>query len=65
VFWHAGTSDVDDPKIDWLDNRHLRIVYHTRISDADHCETHLAGITIVCKAERWDWDTASPPAPKP
>ena len=65
VFWHAGPSDVDDPKIDWLDNRHLRIVYHTRISDADRCEAHLADITIVCKAESWAWDTASPLAPKP
>lgn len=57
VFSHFGTSGVDDPKVEWLDNRHLRIAYHARLSDgADKCETHLVDITIVCQAEIWDWD---------
>jgi hypothetical protein len=65
VFWHAGPSTFHDPKVDWPDNRHLRIVYHARVGDADQCESHLADIAIVCKAEDWDWDTASPRVPQP
>jgi hypothetical protein len=65
AFWHSGPSTFDDPRVDWLDNRHLRIVYHTRSGDPDHCESHLADITIVCKAEVWDRDTTSPRVPEP
>ncbi len=65
VFWHGAPSTFDDPKVDWLDTRHLRIVYHARVGDLDHCESHLADIAIVCKAESWDLDTASPGLPKP
>jgi hypothetical protein len=65
VFWHFGSSAFDDPKVDWQDSHHLRIVYHARAGDDDHCESHIADIAIVCKAESWDWDTASPRVPAP
>jgi hypothetical protein len=48
VFWHQGPSWFDDPKIDWLDNQHLRISYHARLNDPQHCEHQLEDITIVC-----------------
>jgi hypothetical protein len=53
VFWHAGSSALDDPKVDWQDTHHLRILYHARASDGDECVSHLADIAIVCKAESW------------
>jgi hypothetical protein len=60
VFWHGGPSSFDDPRVDWLDNRHLRIEYHARGGDSDHCEGALADIAITCIAESWDWDATSP-----
>jgi len=48
VFWHQGPSWFDDAKIDWLDNQHLRISYHTRSDDPQHCDQQLDDITIAC-----------------
>jgi hypothetical protein len=48
IFWHQGPSWFDDPKIDWLDNQHLRISYHARQDDPQHCEHQLEDITIAC-----------------
>src|ERR1035438_1231168 len=28
VFWHSGPSWFDDPQMEWLDDRHLRVTYH-------------------------------------
>jgi hypothetical protein len=50
VFWHQGPSWFDDAKIDWVDNQHLRISYHTRPDDPQHCERQWEGITILCTA---------------
>jgi hypothetical protein len=49
VFWHQGPSWFDDPKLEWLDNQHLQISYHSRPDDPQHCDQHLRDITIVCK----------------
>jgi len=49
VFWHQGPSWFDDPKLEWLDNQHLQISYHSRPDDPQHCDEHLRDITIVCK----------------
>jgi hypothetical protein len=48
IFWRQGPSWFDDPKIDWLDNQHLRISYHARQDDPQHCEHQLEDITIAC-----------------
>lgn len=53
VFWHAGPSDFDDPKIEWIDNHHLHITYHTRQGDPQHCEKQSGDISIVCTALPW------------
>jgi len=50
VFWHQGPSWFDDPKLEWLDNQHLQISYHSRPDDPQHCDQHLRDITIVCKS---------------
>lgn len=62
VFWHAGPSWFDDPKIEWLDNRHLRITYHTRTDDPQHCEQQAGDIAVACIASPWpDSPTAGQP----
>jgi hypothetical protein len=53
VFWHEGPSWLDDPKIEWLDNRHLRISYHTRPDDPQHCEQQVWNIAVVCISSPW------------
>jgi hypothetical protein len=53
VFWHGGPSWFDDPKIEWLDNRHLRITYHTRRDDPQHCEQKMGDIAVACISSPW------------
>ena len=53
VFWHSGPSEFDDPKIEWLDNRHLRITYHTRRDDPQHCEQKMGDIAVACISSPW------------
>jgi hypothetical protein len=53
VFSHAGPSYFDDPKLNWLDNRHLVIAYHTRADDPQTCRHELADIVIMCEAIPW------------
>jgi hypothetical protein len=59
VFWHAGPSGFDDPKIEWLDNRHLRIMYHTRPDDPQHCEQRVGDIAISCTSSPWPDSSAT------
>ncbi len=49
IFWHQGPSWFNDPKLEWLDNQHLQISYHSRPDDPQHCDQHLGDVTIVCK----------------
>jgi hypothetical protein len=53
VFWHGGPSWFDDPKIEWLDNRHVRITYHTRRDDPQHCEQKMGDIAVACISSPW------------
>ena len=53
VFWHQGPSWIDDPKLEWIDNRELDIVYHARPDDRRYCEDSVAEIKIVCIAQVW------------
>lgn len=53
VFWHAGPSFFDDPKIEWLDNHHLSITYRTRPGDLQHCERQMGDIAILCVPVPW------------
>jgi hypothetical protein len=55
VFWHSGPSSVEDVNAEWLDNRHLRLTYHARSSDQQHCEQRLGDITIVCESLGWPY----------
>lgn len=50
VFWHQGPGWFDDPKIDWLDNQHLRISYHSRPADRQHCEKQSGDISVECRS---------------
>ena len=54
VFWHAGPSGFADPKIEWLDNRSLRITYHARPDDPQHCKKQVKDIVITCVAKPWE-----------
>ena len=49
VFWHQGPSWFDDTKLEWLDNEHLQISYHSRPDDPQHCDQNLRDITVICK----------------
>jgi hypothetical protein len=53
VLWHHGPSEFDDPKIEWADNRHLRITYHTRRDDPQHCERQVGNIAVTCISSPW------------
>ncbi len=53
VFWHAGPSDLKDPKLTWLDNRHLQIVFHARNRDPHGCEHDVGDIAITCLPVPW------------
>lgn len=53
VFWLAGPSSFDDAKLEWLDNQHLRISYHARPGDRQHCESQLGEIKISCSSQPW------------
>jgi len=55
VFWHAGPSFLDDVKMDWLDNRHLRLTYHARSGDPQHCEQRAGEVTVVCTSLGWPY----------
>jgi hypothetical protein len=61
VFWHAGPSWFDDPKIEWLANRHLRLTYHARPGDPQHCEQQVGDIAIACIFSPWPDSPASNP----
>ncbi len=50
IFWHQGPSWFDDPKLEWRDNQHLQISYHSRPNDPQHCEQQLRDVSILCKS---------------
>ncbi len=53
VFWHSGPSWFDDPRIEWLNDNHLAIAFHSRPSDPSHCVQQLAEVSISCKTLMW------------
>jgi hypothetical protein len=53
VFWHAGPSSLNDVNIEWLDGRHLRLTYHARSGDPQHCEQRVGDVTIICTSLGW------------
>jgi predicted membrane protein len=53
VFSHSGPSGFDDPQIEWLDDRHLRVKYHTRVNDRQHCERMVGEIQVDCVGSSW------------
>jgi hypothetical protein len=53
AFWHGGPSSLDDVNVEWLDNRHLRLRYHVRSGDQQHCEQRVGDVTIVCESLGW------------
>jgi hypothetical protein len=55
VFWHGGPSSLDDVNVEWLDNRHLRLRYHARSDDQQHCEQRVGDVTIVCESLGWPY----------
>lgn len=55
VFWHAGPSSLDDVNIEWLDDRHLRLTYHARSGDPQHCEQRVGDVTIICTSLGWPY----------
>jgi hypothetical protein len=64
VFWHFGPSEFSDPKLEWIDNRHLRITYHTSPDDLQHCENQVRDIAIICTSKPWP-DSPLPVPTKP
>ena len=55
VFWHGGPSSLDDVSAEWIDNRHLRLRYHARSGDQQHCEQRVGNVTIVCESLGWPY----------
>jgi hypothetical protein len=50
IFSHNGPSSFDDPQVEWMDNKHLHITFHTRPDDPQHCEQHVESTFITCTA---------------
>ncbi len=53
VFAHGGPSEFNDPVVEWLDNRHLKITYHTRPGDSQHCQQRVGEVSIACVSLPW------------
>jgi hypothetical protein len=53
IFWLDGPSFLDDAKLEWLDNEHLRISYHARPDDRQHCESQVGEVRISCLSQPW------------
>jgi hypothetical protein len=53
VFWHAGPSYFNDVKLDWADDYHLRLTYHTRPDDPQHCESTNGSVALICVPNPW------------
>jgi len=53
VFWHDGPSSFEDTKIEWIDNSHLQIAYHTQPDDQRHCVDHIDKTEIICVARQF------------
>jgi hypothetical protein len=62
VFSHSGPSFLDDPKLEWSDNHHLRITYHTRPDDQQRCETQVGETSIVCTSLPWPFSSKDQPS---
>ena len=60
VFWHFGSSGFADPTLEWLDDRHLRITYHTRPGDPQECKNDAGRVEVACVP--MDWSEVSPEA---
>ncbi len=57
VLSHAGPSSFDDLQIEWLDNEHLQLTYHTRPDDLQRCEKQVDDVSIKCVATPWPSST--------
>ncbi len=53
IFWHSGPSWFDDVKIEWLDETHLRLTYHVREGDPQHCEQRVRDTMVLCTSLPW------------
>ncbi len=57
VLSHAGPSSFDDPQIEWLDNEHLQLTYHTRPDDLQQCVKQVDNVSVTCVAIPWPSST--------
>lgn len=64
VFSHNGPSSFEDPQIEWVDNKHLRITFHTRPDDPQHCEQHVGDTVITCTAVSFPKASAETKSPQ-
>jgi hypothetical protein len=53
IFSHSGPSWFDDPKVEWVDNHHLRLTYHSRPDDPQHCEHQFGDVAVDCISMPW------------
>ncbi len=59
IFWYAGPGYFDSTQMQWIDNNHLQISHHARISDPVHCEQISENIVITCTRLQWPISPAS------
>lgn len=60
VFSHSGPSWFDDLKLEWRDNHHLQITYHSRLGDPQDCEEKVGAIAITCASLPWPGPSSVP-----
>jgi hypothetical protein len=53
VFYHFGPSELSDPELEWVNNGQLRITYHARSEDPQHCVDHIGSTSVVCASKPW------------
>jgi hypothetical protein len=63
VFYHFGPSSLEDTKLEWLDNRHLQITYHTRPDDLQHCDKQVGPVSVACSPQPWAWQSRTSQTP--
>ncbi len=49
AYEYAGPSDLTSTTVVWVDDSHLRIEFRADPDRYQHCESHVADVTIICR----------------
>lgn len=52
AYEYAGPSDSQGTTVAWVDDAHLQIEYRADPNRYQHCESHVADVSIICVSPR-------------